>query len=68
MEVQSPNHAGFASLTRGSDGNLTGGSGFGRGSFTIRLTGADGQELTDSFDWPAAGIAGRMLTGRGNFQ
>ncbi len=68
VEVKSPNHASFVALTRGSDGTLTDASGFGKGSFTIRLTGADGQTVSDTFGWPSAGIAGQTLTGKGNFQ
>jgi len=68
VEVKSANHSSYAPLTRGSDGTLTDGSGFGQGPFTISLTGIDGTEVTDSFAWPSAGIAGAMLTGQGNFQ
>ena len=50
MEVQSANHADFVSLTRGGDGTLTEASGFGEGAFTLRITGLDGQVLTESFD------------------
>jgi expansin (peptidoglycan-binding protein) len=68
VEVQSPNHAAYFALTRGSDGTLTDGGGFGNGSFTIRVSGVDGQQITDTFAWPSAGIAGQTLTGQGNFQ
>jgi expansin (peptidoglycan-binding protein) len=68
VEVQSPNHSSYVALERGGDGTLTDGGGFGAGPFSIRLTGRDGQVVTDSFDWPSAGIAGAMLTGAGNFQ
>ena len=67
VAVQSPNHAGFASLRRASDGTLNDDGGFGKGKFTIRLNSADGQQFTDSFDWPAGGVSGRTLTGHGNF-
>jgi len=67
VEVKSQNHASYVELTRGSDGTLTDGGGFGQGPFSIRLTGMDGQTVTDSFSWPSAGIAGQMLTGAGNF-
>ncbi|MGZ3424957.1 MAG: hypothetical protein ACXWUG_31780 [Polyangiales bacterium] len=67
VEVKSPNHASYVALTRGTDGTLTDGSGFGKGSFTIRLTGMDGTQITDTFAWPSAGIAGQTLTGAGNF-
>ena len=68
VEVMSPNHAAFVGLTRGSDGTLTDASGFGTGTFTLRLTGVDGQQVSDTFAWPAAGIAGQTLDGQGNFQ
>ncbi len=68
VEVKSPNHASYAELTRGSDGTLTDAGGFGKGTFSIRLTGIDGQQIVDTFDWPASGIGGVTLTGQGNFQ
>jgi expansin (peptidoglycan-binding protein) len=68
VEVKSANHASFVALQRGTDGTLTDGGGFGKGPFTIRATGLDGQQVEDTFDWPAAGIAGAMLTGKGNFK
>ncbi len=67
VEVKSVNHASYVTLTRGSDGTLTDASGFGKGSFSIRATGMDGRQVEDTFDWPSAGIAGAMLTGKGNF-
>jgi expansin (peptidoglycan-binding protein) len=67
VEVQSVNHAAYVPLARASDGTLTDASGFGRGSFSLRSTGIDGQQIVDSFSWPGAGIAGQRLTGRGNF-
>ena len=68
VEVQSPNHTAWTELQRGSDGTLTDGSGFGMGSFSIRSTGVDGQQVVDTFTWPSAGIAGAFLTGKVNFQ
>lgn len=68
VEVQSENHASFVELTRGGDGTLTDGSGFGAGKFTIRSTGIDGQQVVETFDWPSGGIAGAFLTGKANFQ
>jgi expansin (peptidoglycan-binding protein) len=68
VEVTSPNHAAFFALTRGTDGTLTDAGGFGKGSFTIRLTGVDGQVVSDTFAWPAAGVGGQTLDGQGNFQ
>jgi hypothetical protein len=67
VEVKSANHASFVELARGSDGTLTDGGGFGKGTFTIRSTGMDGQQVSDTFDWPSPDIAGQMLTGAGNF-
>ena len=67
VEVQSVNHASFIELQRGSDGTLTDASGFGNGSFTIKLTGIDGSTITDSFSWPSSGIAGATLNGAKNF-
>ena len=68
VEVQSESHASYVELTRGSDGTLTDGSGFGMGTFSIRSTGVDGKQVVDTFPWPSAGIAGAFLTGQGNFQ
>jgi expansin (peptidoglycan-binding protein) len=68
VEVMSPNHSSFFALQRGSDGTLTDNGGFGNGSFTLRLTGMNGQSVTDDFAWPGGGIAGQTLTGKGNFQ
>jgi expansin (peptidoglycan-binding protein) len=68
VEVQSPNHASYTELTRGSDGTLTDSSGFGMGTFSIRTTGVDGSQVVDTFTWPSAGIAGAFLTGKGNFE
>jgi expansin (peptidoglycan-binding protein) len=67
VEVQSANHAAFTELTRGGDGTLTDSAGFGKGGFTIRSTGVDGSVVTETFDWPAAGVAGAFLTGTKNF-
>lgn len=66
IEVQSPNHAQWTALERGSDGTLTDAAGFGKGSFSIRITGVDNSQLTDTFAWPST-IAGATLTGAGNF-
>jgi expansin len=66
VEVKSQKHD-FQALTRGSDGTLTDGGGFGKGAFSIRLTGLDGSQVQDTFAWPAAGIGGQTLVGQGNF-
>lgn len=50
VEVQSSNHPAFIELRRASDGTLNDDSGFGEGSFTLRLTAVDGQVITDTFD------------------
>ncbi len=67
VEVKSANHASYVALTRGSDGTLTDAGGFGKGPFTLRITAVDGTVHEDAFDWPTAGIAGQMLTGKANF-
>lgn len=67
VEVKSKNHGAYVALTRGGDGTLTDGGGFGKGPFTLRLTSIDGKVIEESFDWPAAGIAGAFLTGKANF-
>ncbi len=68
VEVQSQNHASFVELERAGDGTLTDASGFGAGTFSIRSTGVDGQQIVDTFEWPSAGIAGAFLTGQASFQ
>jgi hypothetical protein len=67
VEVKSANHAQFVTLQRGGDGTLTDNAGFGKGEFTIRLTAIDGSTYEDTIAWPANGVAGAMLTGKGNF-
>jgi len=68
VEVKSVNHASYVALARGTDGTLTDGAGFGKGTFSIRLTGIDNQQVIDTFAWPSAGVAGAMLIGQGNLQ
>lgn len=48
VEVKSANHSAYVELERGTDGTLTDASGFGAGEFTLRLTGMDGQVITDT--------------------
>lgn len=48
VEVQSTNHKTFVAMVRGTDGTLTDASGFGAGSFTLRITAMDGQVITDT--------------------
>ena len=67
VEVKSANHGQFVTLQRGGDGTLTDNGGFGKGAFTIRLTAIDGSTYEDAIDWPANGVAGAMITGKGNF-
>lgn len=50
VEVTSSNHPSFFSLRRESDGTLNDDGGFGAGPFTLRLTGVDGQVVTETFD------------------
>jgi expansin (peptidoglycan-binding protein) len=68
VEVQSANHKDWSELMRQSDGTLMDGGGFGKGPFSIRSTGVDGQQVVDSFDWPSPDIAGAFLTGKANFK
>lgn len=49
VEVESTNHPSFIELVRGGDGTLTDASGFGDGAFTLKITGMDGQVVTDMF-------------------
>jgi len=49
VEVKSQNHNDWHALTLGSDGTFTDASGFGAGSFTIRVTSIDGQTVEDTF-------------------
>ena len=67
VEVQSVNHPQWTELERGTDGTLTDNAGFGKGAFSIRATGVDNSQITDTFQWPTSGVAGVMLTGAGNF-
>jgi hypothetical protein len=68
VEVKSQNHAAFVALERGGDGTLTDAQGFGEGPFTLRITSLDAQVYEESFAWPTGGIAGQLLTARGNFR
>lgn len=65
VEVQSANHASFVTLSRGTDGTLTDASGFGDGSFTLRLTAMDGQVITDTFP---SFSPGQLITSTQQFQ
>ena len=70
VEVESANHPTWTALpwVDGGDGSVTDDGGFGMGSFTIRLTGVDGQQVSDTFSWPSAGLGNALLTGAANFQ
>lgn len=60
VEVQSANHSEFFALRRESDGTLNDDGGFGNGAFTLRMTGVDGQSVTESFQ---GFKAGELVTG-----
>ena len=47
VEVESTYHPSFIELQRGGDGTVTDAAGFGAGAFTLRITGMDGQVITD---------------------
>jgi hypothetical protein len=49
VEVMSANHSSFFALRRETDGTLNDDGGFGAGEFTLRLTGVDGQVVTQTF-------------------
>jgi expansin (peptidoglycan-binding protein) len=69
VEVKSVSHPTWFALTRESDGSLSSGStGFGKGAFSIRSTGVDGQTVTEDFAWPAAGLDHQFLVGTSNFK
>jgi expansin (peptidoglycan-binding protein) len=69
VEVRSASRTSFSALPRDPDGSIYAHDpGFGIGPFTLRVTGSDGQQLTDDFSWPSAGIGGQLLTGQGNFR
>ena len=67
VEVQSANHSTFTEMTRASDGSLNDAKGFGKGPFTLQITGIDGSVVKESFEWPAEGVGGKTLTGTANF-
>ena len=65
VEVRSSNHANWYALERGSDGTYTDASGFGDGSFTLRVTAIDGQTVEDTF---TAFDSGSLIESDSNFQ
>lgn len=67
VEIQGMSH-GYAACEREGDGSLVDSQGgVGVGTFSIRLTGVDGQQLVDTFSWPSGGIDGVLLEGHTNF-
>jgi hypothetical protein len=54
-EVKKAGAKDFIELARAGDGTLTDASGFGTGAFTLRLTGMDGQVITDDLPGFKAG-------------
>jgi len=50
VEVRSTNHPEYFELRREMDGTLNDDSGFGEGSFTLRITAIDDQVVEDTFD------------------
>jgi expansin (peptidoglycan-binding protein) len=65
VEIKSQNHPSWTALSWGTNGTLTDSSGFGTGQFSIRLTSAVGQQVTDAFPFFNAGD---LLTSSGQFQ
>ena len=65
VEVKSANHAAFFTLRREMDGTLNDDGGFGAGPFTLRLTGMDGQVLTETIP---SFSAGQLITSTQQFQ
>jgi expansin (peptidoglycan-binding protein) len=54
-EVKSRGDSDFVPLARGTDGTLTDSGGFGEGAFTLRLTGMDGQVISQELPGFAPG-------------
>lgn len=65
VEVKGVNHSAFVPLKRGGDGTLTDASGFGDGSFTLRVTAIDGQVITDTL--PKI-VPGGLVASSGQFE
>jgi len=65
VEVQSANHAQFFPMRRETDGTLNDDGGFGEGPFTLRITGMDGQVVTDQFP---SFSPGQLVTSAQQFQ
>lgn len=64
VEVQSANHGSFFELRRETDGTVNDDGGFGNGEFTFRITGMDGQVVTETLPSFAAG---ELVTGSEQF-
>ena len=65
VEVRSENHPEFFELRRESDGTVNDDGGFGEGEFTLRMTGMNGQAVSETlpgFD------AGELITGSAQFE
>ncbi len=65
VEVKSSKHTNWFQLTRGTDGTYTDKSGFGDGSFTIRITAIDGQVIEDTYSSITAGV---LVESSGQFE
>lgn len=65
VEVKSANHASFFALRREADGSVNDDGGFGSGAFTLRITGMDGQVLTETLPGFSAG---QIITSAVQFQ
>jgi expansin len=68
VEVKSQNHVNYKELRRETDGTLNDDAGFGKGPFTLRITGIDGSMVEDTLEWPSDGIAGKLIKSQKNFQ
>jgi hypothetical protein len=65
VEVESENHASFFEMRRAGDGTLNDDGGFGTGEFTLRVTGMDGQVVTETLP---SFSAGELVTGSVQFE
>jgi expansin (peptidoglycan-binding protein) len=65
VEVKSKSHGSFTPLKRGGDGTLTDAAGFGEGPFTLRVTAADGQIITDTL---SKIVPGGVVASSGQFE
>ncbi|HEX6766734.1 MAG TPA: expansin EXLX1 family cellulose-binding protein [Polyangiaceae bacterium] len=65
VEVQSEKHASFTALAREGDGTVVDAGGFGNGEFTLRVTGMDGQSVTETLPSFAEN---QLVTGSAQFE